>query len=135
MRRSLRSGGDRTIRHSRSQDKTKKKAPRLGPRRLLIVALCGWSERARSVRLLDRGDLPVAAPPPHERPDLGDLPRLLPTFHEPPAGTIERGVDEREAKRHRRELGLALAPGFRQVALQELDAGDLVDHAAGAVLV
>ena len=47
---------------------------------------------------------------------------------------IESLVDQRKAHRDRRIIGIALAPGFRQVALQQLDAGDLVDCVARLVV-
>ena len=48
---------------------------------------------------------------------------------------LERLVDQREPHRHAGVVGLALAPGFREVALQQLDVGDLVDVVAGLVLL
>ena len=44
-------------------------------------------------------------------------------------------VDQREPHRHAGEIGFAFAPGFGEVALQQLDVGHLVDVVAGLVLL
>src|SRR5437899_2213253 len=67
-----------------------------------------------------------------EGPRLGDL--LRPAFDNPPAGTVDRGIVEREPHRNGRIVGAALAPGFRKIALQELDIGDAVHDAAARIL-
>lgn len=69
-----------------------------------------------------------------ERPDLGDFTRLLATGDERAAVAVQRLVGEREAQRHRGVVGLAFAPGFGEVALQELDVGHLVDDVPRTVL-
>src|SRR5215468_11005571 len=106
--------------HNAKATRTKQKR-RGKPRRFASVLI------RRSAGLLDRGKFPVPAAMADEGPDLGDLGRLIAAGDHLAVVAIESLVDQREAHRDRRIIGIALAPGFRKVALQQLDARDLVD--------
>src|SRR5882757_341646 len=109
-----------------------KKAPRNKPWRPFVSY--AWPSRP-SVGLLDRRDFPIAAARTQEGPDLGDLDRLLRALDDLAARTVERLVDQRKPHRDAGEICLAFAPGFREVALQQLGCRHLVDAVASAVVV
>src|ERR1700737_3703244 len=121
----------RSYSRRRDPEKTrcrKEKAPRNPPRRLESLPY------PRRSGLLDRRELPIGTPPPHEGPYLRRLGRRFAARDQPAGGAVEGLVDEREPHRDAGVVGIALAPGFREVTLQELDAGNLVDGVAGLVL-
>src|SRR5882757_11465431 len=74
-----------------------------------------------SVGLLDRREFPVAAASTREGPDFGGLDRRVAAGDQTAGAALQRLVDQREAHRDARIVGLAFAPGFREVALQQLD--------------
>src|SRR4029077_13185891 len=80
-------------------------------------------------RLLNRREDPLPAGGADERPDLGRGDVLEQAAVDDPPGRIARDVDHREAHRHGGVFAAALAPGLRQVALQQLHVGDLVARA------
>src|SRR6185437_13931651 len=88
-----------------------------------------------SIGLLDRREHPVAAAPAHEGPDLGGFGWLLAARDQPARIDVDIFVYHREAHRDAGIIGIALAPGFGEIALQQARVGDLVDLAAGAVLL
>src|SRR6195256_7093734 len=108
---------------------TSKKAPRIEPQRLASSSLC------RRSGLLDRREFPVGPARPHEGPHLRHLGRLFAARDQPAGGALDGLVDQREPHRHAGVVGIALAPRLREVALQQLDVGNLVDVVAGLVLL
>src|ERR1700733_10025008 len=90
---------------------------------------------AKGSGLLDRRQFPAGAARPQEGPHFRNLGRLIAAVDNPTGGTIEGLVDQREPHRHAGKVGLAFPPGFREIALQQLDGGGLVDLTAGPVLV
>src|ERR1043166_2587735 len=91
----------------------------------------GSSGMARS-GLLNRRQQPLTTTRAAEGPELGRFRRLL--LDDAAGCPADHLVVERIAHRDGGVLVVALAPGFRQIALQQLDVGDLVDDAAAGVL-
>src|SRR5882757_103584 len=93
--------------------RSKQKAPRNEPRRLVAKSSC------RRSGLLDRREFPVRPAWPHEGPYFGRLGGLLAAFDQTAGGALDGLVDQREPHRHTGVVGIAFAPGFREVALQQ----------------
>src|SRR6188474_2535731 len=89
-----------------------------------------FSHELAASALLDRGQNPLAAAAAQEGPDFGDLLRLFRTLDNAAARALAHQVDERVSHRDARIIAAVLVPGFREVALQELDVAHFVDHAA-----
>src|ERR1700733_6578604 len=88
----------------------KEKALRYQPQRLRMIVASQTSSG-----LLDRRELPIRSPRANEGPHLSRLGRLIAALDQPSAGAIEGLVDQREPHRHAGIIGVALAPGFREV--------------------
>src|ERR1700722_20149128 len=80
-------------------------------------------------RLLDGRQDPPAARRTNEGPQFGGRDVFGGAAVSDAARGVARHVDHREAHRHRRVFAVALAPGLRQVALEQMYVGDLVAHA------
>src|SRR5229473_8294988 len=85
------------------------------PRRLVSSSPC------RRSGLLDRREFPACAPRPHEGPHFSRLRRRFAAPDQPAGGALDGLVDQREPHRYAGIVGIALAPRFREIALQELD--------------
>src|SRR5215207_1834358 len=86
--------------------------------------------------LLDGRQLPRATAVAPEGPQLGGFDRPLGIARHHAAGGLVAGdLLHGETHRDGGVIGLAFAPGFRQVALQKADVGRRVDHALARLLV
>src|SRR5216684_8378063 len=106
-----------------------KEAPRKRTAAPVSSSLC------RRSGLLDRREFPACAARPHEGPHFRCFRRRFAARDQPAGGALDGLVDQREPHRYAGIVGIALAPGFREVALQQLDVGDFVNVVAGLVLL
>src|SRR6516165_5305417 len=101
--------------------------------RVLRRAMLATTLKARvsALRLLDRRHQPMAAAHAHEGPHFGGFVR--PALHHAAAVAVDRLVVERKTHRDRGVVGVALTPSLGEIALQQLDVGDAIDHALARI--